>query len=289
MKQALFLNGVYEDVLEEIAAAQDKEPDLVCYLQPYKAQAIKLLAKKKPSGTKPIPLYISLTSSLRLVEYTAQIVGWDDKRALINNTERLAVLNRHIRDHQPSEVEIYPYSDDEKTKPCVNLLAVKDVKRVTNPFSVTNLVKISDGTPCKPRTRSGGWSPVFEIPKWAEIRESGFLEKVESDLECKLSESRQSNSEIRKMRLSEASPKPEEIQVISRGFRRNADVIVEVLLRAEGRCERCHSEAPFIRKKDGSPYLEVHHRVTLADGGDDTTDNAMAVCPNCHRELHFGA
>ena len=32
----------------------------------------------------------------------------------------------------------------------------------------------------------------------------------------------------------------------------------------------------------------VHHLKQLADGGSDTTTNAIAVCPNCHRELHFG-
>jgi len=66
-------------------------------------------------------------------------------------------------------------------------------------------------------------------------------------------------------------------------------VIVEVLKRANGICERCKSKAPFIRKKDHTPYLEVHHKVFLANGGEDSIENAIAVCPNCHRELHFGA
>ncbi|MGE8574311.1 MAG: HNH endonuclease signature motif containing protein [Burkholderia contaminans] len=29
--------------------------------------------------------------------------------------------------------------------------------------------------------------------------------------------------------------------------------------------------------------------VQLADGGEDTTENAVAVCPNCHRRAHCGA
>lgn len=37
-----------------------------------------------------------------------------------------------------------------------------------------------------------------------------------------------------------------------------------------------------------SPYLEVHHKVPLALGGDDTVANATALCPNCHRQNHFG-
>lgn len=37
-----------------------------------------------------------------------------------------------------------------------------------------------------------------------------------------------------------------------------------------------------------SPYLEVHHIIFLAQGGDDTVDNAEALCPNCHRRKHYG-
>ncbi|WP_256325004.1 HNH endonuclease signature motif containing protein [Nitrosomonas sp. Nm132] len=43
-----------------------------------------------------------------------------------------------------------------------------------------------------------------------------------------------------------------------------------------------------MRKHDGSPYLEVHHKIPLAFGGEDTVVNAIALCPNCHREAHYG-
>ena len=287
-KQALYLNGVYEVVLEEITKAQENDNDLVCYLQPYKAQAIKLLKKNTPSENTPTTLYISLTSSLNLVEYTAQVVGWDDKRDLVHNKVKLTALNKHITEHQPNEEEIYFYSDKEKSKPCVNLLSVKNLKKITNPFSVKNLIKVSDDSPYKPRTQSGGWSAVYEAPKWVEIENSAFIDKVESDLAEEISKSKKDSSEVRRQRLDSTPKKPEEIQIISRGFKRNPDVITEVLIRANGKCERCKSNAPFIRKKDNSPYLEVHHRITLADGGDDSVENAIAVCPNCHREIHFG-
>ncbi|MCG5076253.1 HNH endonuclease [Paraburkholderia sp. RG36] len=32
----------------------------------------------------------------------------------------------------------------------------------------------------------------------------------------------------------------------------------------------------------------MHHPIRLADGGDNTFENAIAVCPNRHRERHFG-
>ncbi len=96
-------------------------------------------------------------------------------------------------------------------------------------------------------------------------------------------------SEERKRRLeSRTELVPETFETKTRVFKRNPDVIAEVLVRADGACEKCKSPAPFIRASNGTPYLEVHHRIRLADGGEDTVDNAIAVCPNCHRELHFG-
>lgn len=76
-------------------------------------------------------------------------------------------------------------------------------------------------------------------------------------------------------RLAAAEKKPKAIKVISVAYQRNPDVISEVLFRAGGICESCQSAAPFIRKSDGSPYLEVHHRVPLSEGGDDTVENAI--------------
>lgn len=60
-----------------------------------------------------------------------------------------------------------------------------------------------------------------------------------------------------------------------------------VLKHAAGVCECCGQDAPF-ETTDGHPFLEVHHVRKLAEGGSDTTSNAVAICPNCHRALHYG-
>ena len=57
---------------------------------------------------------------------------------------------------------------------------------------------------------------------------------------------------------------------------------------ADGRCERCGKRAPF-EKENGTLFLEIHHVCRLADGGADVPENAVALCPNCHREAHYGA
>lgn len=71
-------------------------------------------------------------------------------------------------------------------------------------------------------------------------------------------------------------------------FVRDAAVVAYVQREAGGNCECCMQPAPF-KKSNGLPYLEVHHVKRLASGGSDKISNAVAVCPNCHRELHHGA
>ena len=284
MKEALFINGVYETVLKEIIEAQKLNKDMICFLQPYTPYKITHLNKQKPSKNNPIELYISITTNLDKVCYVASIVGWEDKRALTK--ERLENLNNHIETFQSSEEEIY--LQKESGKEYVNLISVLNVCKVPNQFSVINLIKTSNEEPYNPRTRAGGFSYVWELPNWINVEQSILQENLNKELEESVKQSQADSDEARKKRLKNASRKPKSVQVISHAYKRNPDVIVEVLKRANGFCERCGKAAPFIRAKDNSPYLEIHHKTMLADKGDDTVDNAIGVCPNCHRELHFG-
>jgi 5-methylcytosine-specific restriction protein A len=94
--------------------------------------------------------------------------------------------------------------------------------------------------------------------------------------------------ENRNLRLLKASKVPAKTTVTTSVFRRNYDVVATVLKRAKGKCELCNEAAPFIKRADKQPYLEVHHRKPLSQGGEDTIENATALCPNCHRYCHFG-
>lgn len=106
--------------------------------------------------------------------------------------------------------------------------------------------------------------------------------------EQSLKASMRDSSAERQRRLKLAARRPASRQVTTTVFVRNQDVVAEVLIRAAGHCERCEAPAPFKRASSGQPYLEVHHRIRLADGGDDTVENALALCPNCHRKAHYG-
>lgn len=70
-------------------------------------------------------------------------------------------------------------------------------------------------------------------------------------------------------------------------YARDESVKDWVLNRADGVCEACSHPAPFLDAAK-KPFLEVHHVRPLAEGGSDTVTNTVALCPNCHRELHYG-
>lgn len=53
---------------------------------------------------------------------------------------------------------------------------------------------------------------------------------------------------------------------------------------AQGICQLCEQPAPF--KKEGKPFLHSHHIEYLSNGGLDTIENCIAVCPNCHARIH---
>lgn len=104
----------------------------------------------------------------------------------------------------------------------------------------------------------------------------------------KLSEAKSISQKRRLEILSKSNKKPQKITVSHVVFQRNPYVVAEALFKANGKCERCKKPAPFNRDIYLTPYLEVHHIITLASGGDDTLENVIVLCPNCHRHAHYG-
>lgn len=279
-KEALFINGVFEGVLNEILDAQEKHPGLVCYLQPYKPKLIKRLQESPPSPELPWKLFMSLTHALGEMRFEADIVEWHDKSAL--SGDEIAALNSHFMAHQPSERGLHFEGEYGR-----NLLGIVNLRRIEPALSVSGFIKTSDDLPLRDRTRAGGWSYVI-APESSELFEV-VGEETFRDAEAKgLKKALGRTAEERKARLEAANPIPEQVFVRVKAYRRNQDVVVEVLARARGSCEDCLLPAPFVRAKDGTPFLEVHHVVTLAQSGMDTVENAIALCPNCHRRRHYG-
>lgn len=282
MTTALFINGIYDSVLTEILAAQEARSGGISYLQPYKGQVITMLREGAPTPKNPIRLYISTTANLSNICYTAEIIGWEDKREL--SARRRSAINEHLRTLQPGEENLFEGAEGVGVT-AVNLITIQDLRRLDSLYSTSVLTKTSDTLPLKKRSRSGGWSEVYDLGDLLSLS-TQTREQTDSDLAAEIAASLALSGSERAKRLAAATKIPKRIQVISVGFRRNADVIVTVLVRAKGFCEKCKAKAPFLRRSDGSPYLEVHHRVPLSQGGEDTVANAAALCPNCHREIH---
>ena len=108
------------------------------------------------------------------------------------------------------------------------------------------------------------------------------LERVFKD---EFKESRQLTLEELKDRANKTAKHPGSREATSRVYQRSPYVVDFTLRRANGTCELCEQLAPF-NKPSGEPYLEVHHIHHLADGGEDAIENAVALCPNCHRMIH---
>jgi hypothetical protein len=70
-------------------------------------------------------------------------------------------------------------------------------------------------------------------------------------------------------------------------YQRSESIKQYAKARADGKCEYCGDQAPF-DTPEGEPYLEVHHIDELGEGGEDSPDKVVALCPSCHKEIHHG-
>jgi hypothetical protein len=84
--------------------------------------------------------------------------------------------------------------------------------------------------------------------------------------------------------LGTYTPRRARLEVWS--YPRDPKVRDEVMRRAKDRCEFC-GKLGFM-KSDRTRYLESHHVIALAEDGEDRVTNVIALCPNDHRQAHFG-
>ncbi len=75
-------------------------------------------------------------------------------------------------------------------------------------------------------------------------------------------------------------------QITTNIYKRNHYVTQFARRKAKGTCQLCEETAPF-NDREGRPYLETHHIVWLSAGGDDSAENVVALCPNCHAKMHI--
>ena len=190
-----------------------------------------MLKKQLPTPSSPIRLYVSTSKNLNNICYTAEIIKWEEKPKI--SKLRHQAVRQLLKKYQPIEEE----GLDDKTQ--TNLITIRNLQKLETQLSTSLLIKTSDKQPLKARKPpGGGWSEVYDNALFAII-ESETEEINNRKLAKEIAESKKLATDVLQKRLEDAQRIPERVQIISIGFRRNADVIVTVLNRANGVCERC--------------------------------------------------
>jgi 5-methylcytosine-specific restriction protein A len=123
---------------------------------------------------------------------------------------------------------------------------------------------------------------IFHLAPVARLEHLELAQETESAEGLTLQESRSRAIAASKIDGSQDSKKGSRTI-----YERSRAVRDYVLQRAAGKCELCEQPAPF-RRKGGLLYLEPHHTTRLSDGGPDHPKFVAALCPACHREVHYG-
>lgn len=140
----------------------------------------------------------------------------------------------------------------------------------------------------KPGNRSSNMKLVFKKTSETNVFDVDFLDENSTENEkINFEATVASKLKTPPKKKPKGSKKPIKKTQSSEQIVRDPEVHAWILNNSKWVCECCNKAAPF-SKTDGYKYLEVHHVKRLADGGSDTIANAIAVCPNCHRELHYG-
>ena len=87
--------------------------------------------------------------------------------------------------------------------------------------------------------------------------------------------------------------KPSKKPKVTYGWNRDRVIVQQVLKADKYICEIDSHHKTFIARKNDELYLEGHHLIPISRQDDfakslDVYANIIGLCPNCHRQLHFG-
>jgi len=92
-----------------------------------------------------------------------------------------------------------------------------------------------------------------------------------------------SDRKLEQLATSQSSH-PKKIKMSKYVYIRNPYIVEQAKRIAKGVCQDCGNAAPFFTQGTNEPFLEVHHIKPLSQGGEDTIENVIALCPNCHKK-----
>lgn len=93
--------------------------------------------------------------------------------------------------------------------------------------------------------------------------------------------------DLLRTRANNINPRPSQIDKIVKIYPRNTTLKNYIKRRSHYICEMPNCNYQGFRKESGEAYIEIHHVVPLSEGGEDSINNTVALCPNCHRALHY--
>ncbi len=155
---ALYINGIFRDVFEDILTAQTNNPNRHYYLQPYAGYPISYLRDNPPAHNDWVSVYASVSDDLHKVHYAARLIRWEDKRTI--PSEKRARILAELREYQPSECGM-PDPGHVEGDTGINLLYVTRVQKIDRPFNVGELTLKSKNRPLLPREVAGGLAYVL--------------------------------------------------------------------------------------------------------------------------------
>lgn len=164
-----------------------------------------------------------------------------------------------------------------------------------SPLTVSYYDSVREGAGRTPETRMGRdiihWLSVGDTVGIGNIGKDVFVWKAgEADFVGEVGRrvAKAANPADVLENARKATGKPQRQNREVSDYKRNPAVVAGALARANGSCELPNCAVQLFRRDDGRNFLEVHHIVPLSEAGEDTMKNAAALCPMCHRELHFG-
>ena len=90
----------------------------------------------------------------------------------------------------------------------------------------------------------------------------------------------------------EPEDKPELVDEIHKKYKRNPIKAKKAIVLSDFKCNVDNAHITFLNK-NSKPYMEAHHLIPMAsqdrfENSLDIDANIVCLCPNCHRQLHYG-
>lgn len=87
-------------------------------------------------------------------------------------------------------------------------------------------------------------------------------------------------------------PRNSQREYNGKSWKRKAKYAAQAIENAQYTCEHQSHHQTFISARSGSQFVEAHHLVPLQfqdkfDNSLDVPENIIALCPNCHRAIHY--